>query len=486
MIKIVGLGPGSMEAVTIGTLELLKKSKNVIFRTEIHPNVQQLKNMGVKFDSYDNKYETMESFDKVYQSIADDLINRYKELENIVFAVPGHPLVAEKSVEILLEKCKEQNIPVEIYPSISFIDAMIERLQVDPIKGLKIIDSFGIENQVMDKRVGTIVTQVYDKLIASKVKLALSEYYDDDAIIYFVRAAGIKELESIRQISLYELDRQEDIDYLTSVFVPENTKCKKDFWDLLSIMNKLRSEDGCPWDREQTHASLKRCMIEECYEAVEAIEKDDLDDIVEELGDVLLQVVFHAQIGQEDGFFDINDIVEGICNKLIIRHPHVFGSTSVNDSNEVLINWENIKKRENGFVKNSEELMHVAKNLPALIRADKVQKKAAKVGFDWKDVLPAFDKVIEELDEVKEVYKTQNMDKIQEEIGDLIFSVVNIARFLDIDPENALNYTIDKFIRRFTYIEEAITTNGKKIEEVSLEEMDKLWEEAKVKLNDKI
>ncbi|GAA0181569.1 nucleoside triphosphate pyrophosphohydrolase [Clostridium sediminicola] len=479
MIKIVGLGPGNIDALTIGTLKLLKNNENIFFRTEIHPNVKELKENGVNYKSYDFLYEKSDDFDYVYSEIANDLIKQHEKSGNIVYAVPGHPLVAEKSVNLLLKLCKEKNVDFEILPAVSFIDAMIESLQIDPIGGLKIIDAFDINNQIYDKRVDTVITQVYDKFIASEVKLKLCEYYKDDTEIYFVRAAGVKGLESIRKIYLYELDRQEDIDYLTSVYIPKDLDNTRDFYDLLNIMEKLRGEDGCPWDREQTHESIKRCFIEECYEVLEAIDNKDVDGIIEELGDVLLQVVFHSQIGKDEGYFSVNDVIEGISNKLTIRHPHVFGNTKVKDSDDVLVNWEKIKKVEKDINSYTEELKRVPQNLPGLIRAEKVQKKAAKVGFDWDDVSYAFDKIIEEYEEVKKVYKSQNKAKIQEEIGDLIFTLVNVARFLDIDPEFALNYTIEKFISRFQYIEESALKTGKKLEEMNLEEMDKLWEEAK-------
>jgi len=479
MIRIVGLGPGSKESITMGTFQLLKNSENVFFRTEIHPNVEYLRELGVKFSTYDNKYENLDSFDMVYEEIAKDLIYKHKTLGDIVYAVPGHPMVAEKSVSILIELCKHENIDIEILPAISFVDAIMESLKIDPINGVKIIDAFDIQNQILDKRVGTIITQVYNKFIASEVKLRLMEYFNDNMEIYFIRAAGVRELESIRKIYLYELDRQEDIDHLTSIYIPKNLDSSKDFYDLLEIMDVLRGKGGCPWDREQTHESLKRYFIEECYEVIEAIDEQDEGKLIEELGDVLLQVVFHSQIGKEDGYFNIGDVIKGICIKLIERHPHVFGEVKVSDSNEVLYNWDEIKKKEKGLETYTDELKHVAKSLPALIRSEKIQRKAAKVGFDWEDAAPALEKVVEECDEVKQVYKTQNREKIVEEVGDLIFSTVNVARLLDIDPEVALNYTIDKFISRFSYIEQKSLEMGKKITDMTLEEMDKLWDMSK-------
>ena len=479
MLKIMGLGPGAYEALTIGALKELKNNKNIYFRTEKHPTVDFLKDEGIKFESYDHAYEKYDSFDDVYKYIAEDLITKIKDDEDLIYAVPGHPLVAEKSVINLIELCKENNIQYEVLPAVSFVDAMMEALQVDPIEGVKIIDAFEMKNQILDKRVGTIITQVYNNFIASEVKLRLLEGYEDDTEIIFVRAAEVEGLESIRKIPLYELDWQEDIDYLTSIYIPKDLGNKKDFQDLLDIIETLRNPGGCPWDREQTHESLKSALLEECYEVIDAIENEDEDALIEELGDVLLQVVFHASIGKEDGYFDIMDVIGGISNKMINRHPHVFGNEEANTSEQVLVNWDEIKKEEKGIKTLTEEMQNIAKSLPATTRAYKVQKKAKKVGFDWDDVNCAMDKVKEELNEIKEVYNCEDKSIIEGEVGDLLFACINVARFLEVDGELALDKTIKKFIKRFSYIENEAIKNNKNLKDMTLEDMDKLWEEAK-------
>ncbi|AVP65543.1 nucleoside triphosphate pyrophosphohydrolase [Clostridium botulinum] len=481
MINIIGLGPGSKESITLGTIDSLKTVDKVFLRTEKHPTVEYINKLGIVYETFDEKYETGESFDEVYNSIAKSLIDDSNNYSDIIYAVPGHPLVAEKSVNILIKLCKENNIEFKIVPAVSFVDALMESLLLDPVEGLKIIDAFDIKNQVMDKRIGTVITQVYDKFIASEVKLNLMNYYKDDTEIFFVRAAGIEGLEEIRKIPLYELDRQHNIDHLTSVYIPKVSNNNYDFMDLLDIMDKLRGEEGCPWDKEQTHTSLKKYLIEESYEVIEAIDNKDVDMLIEELGDVLLQVIFHSQIGKEEGFFEIKDVIQSICDKMINRHPHVFSDLEINNSNEVLENWDKIKSIEQGNKTYTDSIRHIAKTLPALMRADKVQKKAAKVGFDWDNIEDAMKKIIEEYKEIEDVYKSKNKVKILEEIGDLLFSVVNVARFLDIDPENALNYSIDKFINRFQYIEDESISMGRNLHNMSLEEMDELWKEAKNK-----
>lgn len=480
MIKIVGLGPGAKEALTIGTVWELEKNKNIFLRTEKHPTVDYLNEKGIKFSTYDNVYESMESFDEVYMNIAKDLVEKHEELGDLVYAVPGHPLVAEKSVFNLIEECKQRNIEYSVIPAVSFIDAMMEGLMIDPIEGLKIIDAFDINNQILDKRIGTIITQVYNPLIASEVKLRLLDQYDDETQIFYVRAAGIKGQESIRKIPLYELDMQEDIDYLTSIYIPKDLYNKKDFNDLLEIVDILRGENGCPWDREQTHKSLEKALVEESYEVIDAIDRDDDAGLVEELGDVLLQVVFHAAIGKEEGYFDINEVIAGVCNKMINRHPHVFGNLkNINTSEDVISKWDDLKKNEKGYKSLVEEMKGITKGLPALLRAHKVQNKAKKAGFDFEDVNSAIDKLKEEIQEVLDVYNTKNMDKIKNEVGDLLFSCVNVARFLEVDEELALNATIDKFIKRFTYIENKIKDKKLTFKDYNLKAMNELWEESK-------
>lgn len=253
------------------------------------------------------------------------------------------------------------------------------------------------------------------------------------------------------------------------------SKASYRFDDLVEIVRLLRSPGGCPWDREQTHASIRRNFIEETYEACEAIDLDDKRLLCEELGDVMLQVVFHAEMETEKGGFTIDDVADGICKKLILRHPHIFGEVRVHDSQEVLKNWDEIKKVEKGQHTVTDTLESVAKSLPSLIRAQKVQAKAAKCGFDWHDAGGAYDKVAEELEELK----AAPAEKQEEELGDLLFSVVNVSRFLKIDPERACERTCNKFIARFSKMEALACGRGMRLEDMTLEQMDELWNEVK-------
>ena len=254
-------------------------------------------------------------------------------------------------------------------------------------------------------------------------------------------------------------------------------KEKYNFNDLLRIGALLRAQDGWMWDREQAHQSIRRNFIEETYEVCEAIDEQDTEHLKEELGDVLLQVVFHTQMEKEKGVFDIEDVADGICKKLIYRHPHIFGSVEVGSSEEILRNWAELKRKEKHQKSDTDTLKSVAKSLPGLIRAEKLQKKAAKVGFDWDGPQGALDKVTEELDEVKRACAGDG--DAEEEIGDLLFAAVNAARHLKVDPERAMEKTCNKFIRRFADMERQAREQNKVLSDLSLAEMDALWDKAK-------
>ena len=244
-------------------------------------------------------------------------------------------------------------------------------------------------------------------------------------------------------------------------------------------MARLRSPAGCPWDREQTHESLKRYVLEETYELLEAIDSGDPGKIANELGDLLLQVVFHAQLASERGDFDLDTVAERIVSKLVHRHPHVFGATTVKDADEVVTNWERLKAREPEARDRESVLDGVPPTLPALMRAAEVQKRASRVGFDWEDVAGPLDKIDEETRELRAAHANADAGGLAEEIGDLLFAVVNASRFCGVDPEDALRQTMEKFGRRFRRIEDRARSSGRDLREMSLEEMDQIWEEAK-------
>ena len=254
------------------------------------------------------------------------------------------------------------------------------------------------------------------------------------------------------------------------------------FDDLCEIMSILRAPGGCPWDAEQTHASIKRSLIEETYEVIEAINKDDKDLLCEELGDVLLQVVFHAQMEKEQGVFDINNVCDGICKKLIERHPHVFGTVQVDSTEQVLDNWDTIKRKSKQQKTQGEAMQKVPLELPALMRAEKIQKKAKKAGFDWDSVDGAYEALDSEIKELKAAQRSGDSAQIENELGDVLFSVVNVSRFLHVDPEQALTGASNKFLSRYLEVEKLASARGIDMPGTPIEELDKLWAEAKDKL----
>jgi len=479
MLQIVGLGAGGLKLLTLEAYQILKKADKVYLRTKEHPAVTDLEGEGIVFESFDYLYESCESFDEVYETITDKIISLVNSKENIVYGVPGHPLVAEDTVQKIINNLDDSDYQIIAGPS--FIDAIFTSLGIDPISGIKVLDGLNFTLRDLEPSIATIISQVYNQMVASEVKLTLMEIYPDDFKLTVMRGVGLIE-ERIEEVPLYQLDRLDWIDHLTSIYLPVHQDNNREFNRLLEIMEILRSPNGCPWDLEQDHHSLKKHLIEEAYEVLERIEGDDLWGMANELGDVLLQVVFHAQIAKQEGTFTIYDVIEEINEKMIRRHPHIFAQIQVEDAAEVVDNWEEIKRQEKA--KTGEEELNsildtVPIQLPALMQAQKIQSKVAKVGFEWPEVDGALAKVEEEIAELKAEIIENNFKEIKEEFGDLLFSLVNLAKFLEIDAESSLRQTINKFKDRFNYIEERVAQKNKELTDFSLEELDELWEEAK-------
>lgn len=478
-IYVVGLGPGSVDALTLGAVNRINGGRKNFLRTEKHPTVQYFIDNNISYKSYDYIYDSSEEFLDVYSSIVEELKRESKLEDEINYYVPGNPMVAEKTVELLLE----EGLELEIVSGMSFIEPMIEIVGRDPVNGLKVVDGAVFDSLVVDINVDTIITQVYNQRILSEVKIILSEIYSDEHLVWLIHSGGIKKQEKILKIPVFQLDHYDDVGSLTSIYVPKIEKNNKniyDFNDIMGIMRILRGNEGCPWDIEQTHESIRQSLIEEAYEVVDAIDSKDVDNLCEELGDLLLQVVFHSQIAYEEGEFNPIEITSSLANKLILRHPHVFSQKDVENSEEVVYNWNKIKYENREITTLSGKLKDLPR-LPALMLSYKVQDKAADIGFDWDDIQGPLDKVKEEFYEVVEAMKLYGKgdERVEGEVGDLIFAVVNLSRFLDINPEIALNRTIKKFIKRLEIMEFKAGKMGKELEKMTLEEMDLLWNEAK-------
>lgn len=476
-ITIVGLGAGDMDQLSLGVYRTLKQAKRLFLRTKDHPVVAQLQEEGIYFQSFDDVYEKYDQFEQVYEHIVDYLCEEVKK-GDVVYAVPGHPLVAERTVKLLLEK--QDHISVRVEGGQSFLDALFTAVRLDPIEGFQFIDATSFQPDEIQLRNHIIFCQVYDSFIASDVKLALLEKLPHDYPVFIVYAAGSKQ-ERVEKVPLYELDRAMNVSNLTSVYVPkvENEELLyRDFTTLRRVIATLRGPNGCPWDRQQTHESLKKYLLEEAYELLDAIDRQDDENMIEELGDVLLQVMLHAQIGEDDGMFSIDDVIRAITEKMIRRHPHVFGDVRVEHAEEVVRNWQAIKQAEKENVRHS-LLDDVVKALPSTLRAYEYQKKAAEVGFDWSEVEAMWSKVEEEINEVKHEANRMNERKLKAEFGDLLFALINVCRYYKINPEEALAMANEKFYRRFQYIEKKVKQLGKEWNAYSLDQLDEIWEEAK-------
>lgn len=475
-ITIVGMGPGGQAYLTLEAFNQLTQANDIFLRTDRHPVVSYLVKNGMKYESFDALYDQFETFEEVYAAIADEVIKK-AETSDVIYAVPGNPFVAEKSVAMIMEKT---NKDIKIIHGASFIDAIVTSLHYDPVKGMVILDALTIETEIIRTNKDHLFIQVYDQMTASMLKLKLMEYWEDTHEVTVIQGAGIPDMEVIKRMPLYELDRQSELfNHLTSVFVPGGESIRHELHELEQIMVKLRAENGCPWDREQTHKSLGPYLIEEAYEVKEAIDAEDDDSLVDELGDVLLQVVFHATIASENGYFEMSDIINTICEKMVRRHPHVFSDVRVNNSEEVLINWQEIKNKEKSNETVVDSMISISKSLPALLRAQKVQKRASDVGFDWNTAKDALAKIDEEVSEVKEAFEKEDFDGIAEELGDLLLIITNVARLMKIDAEQCLVDATEKFIKRFSYIEEELLKTGARPSSLLLERMEALWVQSK-------
>ncbi|HIE13408.1 MAG TPA: nucleoside triphosphate pyrophosphohydrolase [Desulfotomaculum sp.] len=479
-ITICGLGPGAWEAVPAGVIDTLRRAEVIFLRTERHPAVSKLKAEKISFQSFDRYYEEEDSFEAVYRRIAATILENARK-RPLVYAVPGHPMVAEEPSRLIIEGAAREGLAVELIPAMSFLDAVYAALGLDPGRGMVILDGLNLDPKRIFPALPAIVMQVYNRLAASEAKLFLMDHYPDLHPVTVIRAAGVSGEERRAEIPLYELDRIAWIDHLTSVYLPpvdERPKPVHSVAPIVRIMSRLRGEGGCPWDREQTHQSLKKYLLEETYEVLEAIESANPHNLCEELGDLLLQIVFHCQIAAEAGEFDFDEVVKAITKKMVFRHPHIFGDVQLRSSRDVAVSWERLKKAEKP---GDLALDGIPKALPALTKAARVQEKAAHVGFDWDDWRGAMTKVEEETAELARAIGEAR--GVAGEVGDLLFAMVNLARLLGVEAEEVLNRSTEKFIRRMRFIEKRAQEKGVELKDLDLAKMDAWWEEAKKQEN---
>jgi tetrapyrrole methylase family protein/MazG family protein len=474
-VTVISIGTESSQ-VTAGAMLALKDAERVILRTKKTESVKLLDAMGVQYESLDRFYDETGDFDSLNMRICDYVA----EHAPCLYAVPDAS--TDVTAALLHEKLAAEDF--ELIPGITGESAFV--------RGGPIIScpARHFEAKHINPAVPLLVTEIQSKIAAGELKLKLLSLYNEDMPVYFT-VNGIR-----AEIPLYELDRQPKYDHTANVYVPASDmleRKRRGFPDLADVMVRLRDPvSGCPWDKEQTHMSLREFILEEACEVIEAIDLRDTDKLVDELGDSLLQVVFHAQVAKECGEFDVIDVTSAICEKLIRRHPHIFGNIEANTSEKVLTNWEAIKKIEKKLTTQAEVMRDIPLQLTALMRAAKVQKKAKQVGFDFIhhkamgghcgvlcDARSAFCKVEEESAELKSAIESGSQERITDELGDLLFSIVNVSRLAGVQSELALMAATRKFIDRFDRMEQAVTADGLRMNEMTADGMDAYWEKVK-------
>ncbi|MDO9085345.1 MAG: nucleoside triphosphate pyrophosphohydrolase [Anaerolineaceae bacterium] len=478
-ITIIGLGPGNIDLITKQTWEWINQLDVIYLRTAQHPAVAGFPKR-IKIISFDEYYQQFTEFEKVYEKIVNSIIELASAGTPVTYAVPGHPFVAEMTSPLMLKKAKERNIPVRVFEAVSFLEPTFTALAVDPFSSITLMDAFDVADanfpQFPPSR-PVLISQIYSRMIAAEVKLTLLEVYHDEHPVKLIHAAGTKQ-QLIESIPLYEIDRSKNIGILTSLYV-EPIEKGTSFEEFQEIIAHLRAPDGCPWDREQDHKSLRPHLLSETYELLSALDDENPGHLKEELGDLLLQIVLHAQIAAEEGDFIMADVIKGISDKLIRRHPHVFAQLQVDGVENVLTNWEKIKeteRSENGKKDNNGVLSGVPNEYPALAQSQEIQNRAARVGFDWDQVEPVIQKIHEEINEIAD--STDREDQLKE-LGDLLFAIVNLIRWYDGDAESILRETNLKFRRRFNFIEQEVKKLNKSMKDFSLAELDDFWDQVK-------
>ena len=473
-VTVVGLGPAGPDLLTAAAVEAIASvpAGRRFLRTARHPSAAAVEGA----ETFDDVYESAPSIDGVYATIVERLVAVAGDGGgDVLYAVPGSPAVAERTVELLRADAR---VDVEVVPALSFLDLAWARLGVDPFAaGVRVVDGHRFAVEAAGERGPLLVGQCDSRAVLSEIKLAFEDADATPPSAVVLQRLGLPD-ESMVEVAWEDLDRAGAVepDHLTSLWLPVvAAPVAVELAGFVEVVRRLREE--CPWDREQTHETLTKYVLEEAYEVVDAIStlghEGGVDHLEEELGDLLLQVVLHAAIATQAGAFTLADVARGITEKMVRRHPHVFGDVAVDGVDDVHRNWEAIKAAEQGRAAGQGSVLDgVPGSLPALAYAAKLSKRAASIGFDWRVAAPVFDKVREELDELE-------AEPSADELGDVLFSVVNVARHLGHDPEAALRGAATKFRRRFALVEREAAARGLDLRTADEALVDELWEAAK-------
>ncbi len=475
---VLGLGPGDPGLLTRQAWQILESSLEIYLRTRKHPVVDSLP-ADIQIYSFDDLYEASQTFEEVYEKIVQHVLELGKRPQGVVYAVPGHPYVAEATSPEIIRRARAEQLPVRVVDGLSFLEPVFAALEIDPYPNLALVDALELVASHVPSfptSFPALIAQIHSPAVAADLKLTLTSLYPDEHPVKLVHAAGTAQ-QLVENLALYEIDRSPHIGLLTALYLPP-LGANTSFEAFLEVVAHLRAPEGCPWDREQTHLTLRADLLEETYEALAALDAADSQGLREELGDLLLLILLHSQIASDNGEFTIADVLRGVNTKIVHRHPHVFGDVQAADAGTVLKNWERLKAEERLSQGKSEAslLDGVSLALPALVQAEQYQKRAHHVGFDWPDVQGVRAKLDEELQEVDAaVGEAEQSD----EIGDLLFAVVNLARWFHLDAESALRESNARFYKRFSSIEAAARSQGRAVSDLSLDEMEALWQKAK-------
>jgi tetrapyrrole methylase family protein/MazG family protein len=478
-VVIVGLGPGPRNTVTQATLESIERIDVQFVRTKRHPTADLMP----KATSFDSLYDTLPTFEDVYGAITEAVVVAALKHGEVLYAVPGSPLILESSV---VQLRADSRVEVQVLPALSFLDLAWEALGIDPVNaGVRLIDGHRFALEASGERGPLLVAQVHADWVLSDVKLSHESANGNEPVV-LLHHLGLPD-QRVEHTTWQELDRVLPADHLTTLYIAQMAEpVSGELARLHQLARTLREQ--CPWDREQTHDSLIKHLIEETYEVVDAIEALDADDpatdeaFIEELGDLLYQVEFHATIAEQQGRFSMADVARSIHDKLVRRHPHVFGDVVANSANDVVQTWDEVKRSEKKSADGaaSSTFTGVAKSGPSLQYATKIQKRAADVGFDWPNADGAFEKIVEESAEIRQaVALNSDPETVRMELGDLLFSVVNLSRHLGHDAEQALRGASDKFRHRFEQVEQLALSRDIDLAKAPLEQLDALWDEVK-------